>query len=72
MIQKVGTENRIPPVQIGVEAEQSKMGKHKGKEGHRAYLENISTVDSLEFNFQHRTDRGKYHQEYLPKTCICV
>lgn len=33
MIQKVGTENRIPPVQTGSEVEQSKMGKHKGKEG---------------------------------------
>lgn len=33
MIQKVGTENRIPPVQTGSGAEQIKMGKHKGKEG---------------------------------------
>lgn len=33
MIQKVGTEDRIPPVQTGSEAEQGKMEKHKGTEG---------------------------------------
>lgn len=31
-------------------------------------FENISTVDNLQFDFQHRADRGKSHQEYLPKT----
>lgn len=33
MIQKVGTEHRIPPVQTGAGAEQSKMEKPEVKEG---------------------------------------
>lgn len=33
MIQKVGTEQRIPPVQTGAGAEQNKMEKPEGKEG---------------------------------------
>lgn len=35
-------------------------------------FENISTVDNLQFDFQHRADRGKSHQEYLPKMCMCI
>lgn len=61
MIQKVGTEHRIPPVQDAAEAEQIKLFREICRERRkRIYL---AMLDSLEFNYEHGIGRDKFSQK---------